>query len=59
MNDQRQVCTAILDLLEGMALKCVMAKKKEERYTADKIFEMLLNRFSSGMKRHQDTMRFE
>ena len=41
------------------ALKCVVAKKEEERDTADKIFEILLNRFGSGMKGHQAMMRFE
>ena len=59
MNDERQACTAILSNLEGTALKCVVAKKKEERDTADKIFEILLNRFGSGMKGHQAMMRFE
>ena len=44
---------------EGTALKCVVAKKEEERDTADKIFEILLNRFGSGMKGHQAMMRFE
>ena len=29
--------------LEGTALKCVVAKKEEERDSADKIFEILLN----------------
>ena len=59
MNDERQACTAILNNLEGTALKCVVAKKEEERDTADKIFEILLNRFGSGMKGHQAMMRFE
>ena len=53
LNDERQACTAILSNLEGTALKCVVAKKEEERDTADKIFEILLNRFGSGMKGHQ------
>ena len=53
LNDERQACTAILSNLEGTALKCVVAKKEEERNTADKIFEILLNRFGSGMKGHQ------
>ena len=35
LNDERQACTAILSNLEGMALKCVVAKKEEERDTAD------------------------
>ena len=59
LNDGRQACTAILSNLEGTALKWVVAKKKEERDTADKIFEILLNRFGSGMKGHQAMMRFE
>ena len=59
LNDERQACTAILSNLEGTALKCVVAKKEEERDTADKIFEILLNRFGSGMKGHQPMMRFE
>ena len=41
--DKRQACTAILINLEGTALKCVVAKKEEERDTADKVFEILLN----------------
>ena len=41
LNDERQACTAILSNLEGTALKCVVAKKEEERDTADKIFEIL------------------
>ena len=45
LNDERQACTAILSKLEGTALKCVVAKKEQERDTADKIFEILLNRF--------------
>ena len=59
LNDERQACTAILSNLEGTALKCVVAKKEEERDTADKVFEILLNRFGSGMKDHQAMMRFE
>ena len=59
LNDERQACAAILSNLEGTALKCVVAKKEEEHDTTDKIFEILLNRFGSGMKGHQATMRFE
>ena len=33
--------------------------KEEKRDTADKICEILLNRFGSGMKGHQAMMRFE
>ena len=53
LKDERQACTAILTNLEGTALKCVVAKKEEERDTADKI------QFGSGMKGHQAMMRFE
>ena len=59
LNDKRQACTAILSNLEGTALKNVVAKKEEKRDTADKIFEILLNRFGSAMKGHQAMMRFE
>ena len=59
LNDERQACTAILSNLEGTALKCVVAKMEEEHDTADKIFEILLNRFGSGMKGQQAMMRFE
>ena len=31
LNDEKQACTAILSNLEGTALKCVVAKKEEER----------------------------
>ena len=59
LNDERQACTAILSNLEGTALKCVVAKKEEERDTSDKFFEILLNPFGSGMRGHQAMMRFE
>ena len=59
VNDERQACTAILSNLEGTALKCVVTKVEEERATADKTFEILLNRFGSGLKSHQAMMRFE
>ena len=48
LNDERQACTAILSNLEGTALKCVVAKKEEERDAADKIFEILLNDSGQG-----------
>ena len=58
LNDERQACTAILSNLESTELECLVAKQEEERDTADKIFEILLNRFGSGMKGHQAMMRF-
>ena len=36
-----------------------MAKKQYQRDTAEKIFELLLNQFGSGVQRHQAMMRFE
>ena len=41
------------------ALSCVMVKKQYQRDTAEKMFEILLNRFGSGVQRHQAMMRFE
>ena len=43
LNDERGACTAILSNLEGTALKCVVNKTEEERHTADKLVEILLN----------------
>ena len=45
---ERQECSALTSNLEGTALNCVMAKKQYQRHTAEKIFEILLNRFGSG-----------
>ena len=59
LNVERHACTAKLSNLEGTALKCVVPKKEEEQDAANKIFEILLNRFGSGMKGHQAMMRFE
>ena len=56
---ERQECSALTRNLEGTALNCVMAKKQNQRDTAEKIFEILLNRFGSGVQRHQAIMRFE
>ena len=56
---ERQECSALTSNLEGTALNCVMAKKKYQRDTAEKIFEILLNRFGSGVQGHQAMMRFE
>ena len=56
---ERQECSALTSNLEGTALNCVMAKKQYQRDTAEKIFEILLNRFRSGVQGHQALMRFE
>ena len=56
---ERQEYSALTSNLEGTALNCVMAKKQNQRDTAGKIFEILLNRFGSGVQGHQAMMRFE
>ena len=56
---ERQECSALTSNLEGTALNCVMAKKQYQRDTAEKIFEILLNSFGSGVQGHQAMMRFE
>ena len=56
---ERQECSALTSNLEGTALNCVMAEKQYQRDTAEKIFEILLNRFGSGLQGHQAMMRFE
>ena len=56
---ESQECSALTSKLEGTALNCVMAKNQYQRDTAEKIFEILLNRFGSGVQGHQAMMRFE
>ena len=56
---ERQECSALTSNLERTALNCVMPKKQYQRDTAEKIFEILLNRVGSGMQGHQGMMRFE
>ena len=56
---ERQECSALTSKLEGTAPNFVMAKKQYQRDTAEKIFEILLNRFGSGVHGHQAMMRFE
>ena len=56
---ERQECSALTSNMEGTALNCVMAKKQYQRDTAEKIFELLLYRYGSGVQGHQAMMRFE
>ena len=56
---ERHECSALTSKLEGTALNCVMAKKQYWRDTAEKIFEILLNRFGSGVLEHHAMTRFE
>ena len=45
--------------LEGTALNCIMAKRANEGNSARKIFDILLNRFGSGVQGHQAMVNFE
>ena len=45
--------------LENTALFCVRTKKTNERDSARKIFDILLNRFGSVVHGHQAMVRFE
>ena len=56
---ERQECSALTSNLEVTALNCVLAKKQNQRDTAEKNFEILLNRFGSGVQGHQAMVRFE
>ena len=56
---ERKKYSALTSNLERTALNCVMAKKQYQRETAEKIFEILLNRFGSGVQGHQAMMRFK
>ena len=56
---ERRECSALTSNLEETALNCVKAKKQYQRNTAEKIFEILLNRFGSGVQGHQAMTRFE
>ena len=47
---ERQDCSALTSNLEGTALICVMAKKQNQRDTAEKFFEILSNQFGSGVE---------
>ena len=54
---ERQKCSAFTSNLEGTVPNCVIAKKQYQRDTSEKIFQILLNRFGSGVKGHQAMMR--
>ena len=56
---KKQECSALTSNLEGTALNCVMAKRTNERDKARKIFDILLNRFGSGVQGHQSMAKFE
>ena len=56
---KKQEYSALTSNLEGTALNCVMAKRANERDSARKIFDILLNRFGSGVQGHQAMVKFE
>ena len=56
---KKQECSALTSNLEGTALNCVMAKRANERDSARKIFDILLNRFGSGVQGHQAMVKFD
>ena len=56
---KKQECSALTRNLEGTALNCVMTKRTNERDSARKIFDILLNRFGSGVQGHQAKVKFE
>ena len=56
---KKQECSALTSNLEGTALSCVMAKRANERDSARKIFDILLNLFGSGEQGHQAMVKFE
>ena len=56
---ERHKRSALTTNLEGTALNCVMAKKQYQRDRAEKNFQIVLNRFGSGVQGHQAMMRFE
>ena len=59
LSDRQECSGALTSNLKVTALNCVMAKKQYQWDTADKIFQILLNRFGSGLQGHQGMMRLE
>ena len=56
---KKQECSALTSNLGGMALSCVMAKRANEEDNARKIFDIILNRFGSGMQGPQALVKSE
>ena len=50
---------ALTSNLKGTALRCVMSKRNHERDSACKIFDILLNRFGSGVQGHRSMVKFD
>ena len=56
---KKQERSALTSNLEGTALNCVMAKRADERESARKVFDILLNRLGSGVQGPQAMVKFE
>ena len=56
---KKQECSALTSNIEGTALSCVIVKRTNERDCARKVFDILLNRFSSVVQGHQAVVKFE
>ena len=56
---EKQKRSALTSNLEGSALNCARAKRTNERDSARKLFDILLNRFFSGVQGHQAMVKFE
>ena len=56
---KKQECSALTSHLDGTALNCEMAHRANERDSARKIFDILLNLFNSGVQGHQAMVKFE
>ena len=50
---KKQECSALTSNMQATALNCVMAKRANERNSARKIFDILMNRFGSRVQGHQ------
>ena len=55
---KKQECSALTSNLKDTALNCVMLKRANERDSARKIFDILLNCFGSGTQVHQAMVKF-
>ena len=56
---KKQECSALTRNIMGTALSRVMAKRTNERASACKIFDILLNCFSSGVQGYQAIVKLE
>ena len=56
---KKQVCRALTSNLDGTALNWVMAKRKNEKDSVRKNFDILLNLLGLGAQGHQAMVKFE